>query len=218
MKYHSAPLRQLGCLLIAALPIGIAAAGPVFGFQNITNNKLTDAAIGEDQLTVELIDFGGGQVEFLFRNSGPEASSIARIYFDDNASVLSTPMGFTDIVGNVHFSQFASPPDLPGGDEVGFNVTSGLLADSDPPPVHNGINPGEQLGVTLLGNYTDTLNALNSGDLRIGIHVIGFAGGGSESFITNGGKTPPGIVPAPGAAGLVLTGMGSLLAARRKLR
>lgn len=218
MKHYSISLRLLSCLFVVTLPIGIAAAQPIFGFQNITNNNATDAAIGEDQLSVELIDFGGGQVEFLFRNTGLEDNSIARIYFEDSLSVLSEPMGFTSIAGTVNFAQFASPPDLPGGNEVGFNVTSGLLADSNPPIIHNGVNPGETLGVTLFGDYTDTLDALNSGDLRIGIHVIGFGSGGSESFINNGGGTPPGVIPAPGAAGLALVGLGSTLAARRKLR
>jgi hypothetical protein len=85
----------------------------------------------------------------------------------------------------------------------------------------NGVNPGEFLTViwSLLGGvtYSDVIAALNlggdqSGSLRIGIHVQGFANGGSESFV-NATPTP---VPVP-AAGLLLMGaLGALTVARRR--
>ena len=51
--------------------------------------------------------------------------------------------------------------------------------------------------------FQDVLNALNDGSFRIGLHMISYASGGSESFINNR-PTPP--VPAPGA--LLLATMG----------
>lgn len=215
MKRIRTQMLSLGCLLGLVLAGGSVVAGPIFGFENITNNNAGDAAIGEAQLTVELIDLGGGQVEFLFRNSGSAASSITEIYFDDgNPGVLSAPMGFTDIVGNVAFSQFATPPVLSGGADIGFVVTPGLSADSDAGSggvMAHGVNPGEQLGLTLFGDLSDIESMLMSGDLRIGLHVIGFASGGSESFV-NGIS----VVPAPSAALLVLVGLGTMLAKKRK--
>ncbi|MFP3326110.1 hypothetical protein R0K05_23955, partial [Planococcus sp. SIMBA_160] len=80
------------------------------------------------------------------------------------------------------------------------NTSAGFLADSDPAVQPNGVNPGETLGVifdlqTGLG-YQDVVDAIAlsqtnpsadlTGGLRIGIHVQGFTGGGSESFVNNG--------------------------------
>jgi hypothetical protein len=81
----------------------------------------------------------------------------------------------------------------------------------------NGINPGEWLKVRFalqsgktFSSVTNELNPANP-DLRVGIHVQGFASGGSESFVA---------VPTPTsfAGGLAIMGMvgaGQLLRRRR---
>lgn len=72
------------------------------------------------------------------------------------------------------------------------------------------MNPGESLGVLfdlLAGvTYADTLVAMVTGELRIGIHVQGFASGGSESFI-NPPLEPPATVPVPAAVWLFGSGL-----------
>ena len=71
------------------------------------------------------------------------------------------------------------------------------------------------MGVT----YDDTVAALDGGtDLRIGIHVQGFDGGGSESFINNGddggdddgGGEEGGGVPEPGSLALLGAGLAAV--------
>lgn len=207
-------------LVTAALvaPAG-ALAGMTYSFVNITNNNVTDAANGEAQLFVDVNDLGGSEVLFTFRNTGPEAMSITDVYFDDGALLDIARLIDADENGGdagVDFSEGASPGDLPGGNAVNFNTTAGFLADSDPPAQPNGVNPGESLGVvfTLQGGqgYTDVINALALaqtdptndlvGGLRIGIHVQGFDGGGSESFVNNGHT----MIPLP--ATLLLLGCG----------
>ena len=186
-------------------------AAPTYSFVNITNNDGGNAAIGEAQLLVELNDVGGNQVEFAFTNSGPEASSITDIYFEDGG--LLGIVSIDDSFAGVEFSQYASPPELPGANNASppFQTQAGLSADSDAPAQPNGVNPGEWLGVTfgIVGGQTfsDIIDNLESGELRVGIHVQGFSNGGSESFI-NGGPIdgPAPVVPAPGA--LVLSGIG----------
>ncbi len=189
----------------------MAQAGVTYGFYNITSNNLVDAMNGEAQLSV-FVEAGPGanQVYFQFSNTGPNAMSITDVYFDDG-----TLLGIASITNGsgVSFSQNASPPNLPGGNNItpAFQVTAGFSADSNPPAQPNGVNPGETLTIVfnLLGGFTfaDTINALNTpGDvLRIGIHVQGFAGGGSESFVNT---------PTPGALGLL--GLAGLVAARRR--
>ena len=202
-------------LLLISLPVHAA----LFGFTNITNNNPDDAAIGEAQLFVDVTDPGESRVLFWFTNIGLDSCSIADVYFDDGtlleiASLIDADNG----VGghpDVDFTQFANPKDLPGGENITPHfdtTTTGFSADSDSPPVHNGVNPGEYLGILFnlqSGNiFSDVLANLGTGNLRIGIHVQGFESGGSESFIN--------AVPTPSTVFLLGSGLIGLVALRRK--
>ena len=191
-------------ILAFALFCASVEAGPTYSFIHIVESgdgptQLADGAIGEGQLFLEVNDPNpsDGQIDFIFTNIGPEASSITDVYFDDGtllsiASITNTP-------SLVQFSQLASPPDLPGGNNLlpPFVTTLGFSADSDPPTEPFGINPGESLGITFDlqsgGVLNDVIDELASGVLRIGIHVQGYDSGGSESFVNSG------VIPAPGA-------------------
>lgn len=180
-----------------------------FGFYNITNNDPGDAAIGEAQLFVDVSDDYADQVLFTFRNTGPYASAISEVYFDDG-----TLFDIANIINNppdVLFVQDASPPELPGANLIDppFETTLGFLAESEPPPSQTGVNPGEEVGILFDlhagGTYQDVVNELYSGTLRIGVHVIGFDCGGSESFVN---------VPEP--ATIALLGFGGLVFLRKR--
>lgn len=221
------PLVGLLAVLALALAPGKASAQllTTLSFFNITNNNPINAAAGEAQLFVDVIDAGSGMITFTFRNVGPAASSIVDIYFDDNNGLLLGPPVIVEGPGTMFSSGAVAPPDLPGGNTASppFVATTSLSADSDPPSQPNGVNPGEfvSLTYTLTGSIAALLADLTDGDLRIGIHVQGFGDGGSESFINN----PPGVTPPPGAgipepASVVLAGLGlcflSLVARRRR--
>ncbi len=181
-------------------------AGPVYSFVDITDPGSENALIGETQLFMEVLPGANpAQVQFWFTNTGPEASSITDVYFDDG--VL---LGISSVVNGpgVSFTPPATPGNLPGGMSVTppFVTTGSFSADSDPPVQPNGVNPGEELGILFSlqpgGTYADVLDELASTDLRVGLHVQGFACGDSQSFI-NG----PSPVPAPGAILLALMGV-----------
>lgn len=209
---------HLGCLrfvlTLLALSIGASPAAAVtMGFDCLTGNSAVHCATGEEQLSVELSDQGGGVVRFHFRNAGPLASSISEVYFDDGSL-----LGLSSVIDGpgVDFEPDASPPNLPGGENAvpPFEVTEGFLAQATPSPALNGVGPSEwvKIDFTLQGVQTldDVLDELATGELRIGIHVIGFESGGSESFV----NTP---IPEP-STGLLLAGGLIGLGLRRQRR
>jgi hypothetical protein len=218
LKRRSMMVFGLGVLLLGVA--GPVLADSVYGFFNITANSVADAAIGEAQLSVTVSDPGAGQVLFRFDNSGPAASSITDVYFDDGT--LLGIASLSDSGAGVAFSTGSSPPNLPGGNSMSepFETTAGFSADSDPPVQPKGVNPGEWLEVLfdlLPGmSFGDVIDALEQGagdgGLRIGIHVQGFASGGSESFV----NTP--MIPLPPALLLGLSGLSGLGLVRRVRR
>lgn len=213
MLLFSSARSRVWAVGLSALAVGMTSsasfAGGTYGFpMSCTNNVAGDVAIGIAQLSVNVTNPGGGQIDFTFLNSGPAACSITDLYWDDGAL-----LGIATIFNGpgTSFSQGASPPDLPGGNNCSppFQASAGFTADSNPPAQPNGVNPGEWVTVrfNLIGGFTfaDAINQLNDGTVRIGIHVQGFASGGSESF----------VIPSPGPAAL---GLISLAAAGRRRR
>src|SRR5690606_237384 len=85
---------RVGAAVLVAgigLAAGAAQAGPTYSFVKFRTNSEPDVS---SQMTVELnadvsllgiSPRGANQVDFTFRNSGPLASSIADIYFDDGS-------------------------------------------------------------------------------------------------------------------------------------
>jgi hypothetical protein len=197
--------------IVIAASAGSAQAGITYGFKAITANAAANVAAGEAQLAVEVSDTGSNHVLFTFTNSGPVASSITDVYFEKGP--LSKISSIDDTCAGVEFSKGATPPNPPGYNTLtpSFVTSSGLSADSDSPIQPNGVNPGEYLGITCNlkagKTFTDVLNDLDDGDMRIAVHVQGFPNGGSEAFVTRGYDRPS--VPAPGA--LLLGGLGTSL-------
>jgi hypothetical protein len=205
-------LRMMGLMALVIFSFTHQANAEVYSFSCITANDAGDCAIGESQLSVELTDAGSGLVDFTFTNNGSNDSTISEIYFDDG-----TLLGIASIASpsGVAFSQGATPPDLPGGNAVGFDVTAGFLADADNPAPKKGVNAGGGDWVTITialingKTFSDTVDAMGT-DLRIGVHVINFDSGGSESFIA------PSAVPVPAAAWLFGSALITLVGLKRK--
>lgn len=209
--------------------VALAVASSTYGFVGVTNTSSADTTLGVDSLFVEVIDLGLDssntyQVAFKFTNNTSSAS-LTDVYFDDG-----TLLGIASISGSgdgVKFSDQGNvaPPNLPGGDNLDpkFVTTAGFSADSDPPVTSNGVSSGEWLTVifNLQPNkdYASVIDALTLsngggvGDLRIGLHVQGFYGGGGESFVNSASPVPEARTYVMMLAGLGLVGF---MAARRR--
>ena len=180
-----------------------------YSFNCITNNSATDCGTGEAQFALSVTNVAG-VVNFQFTNSGPSASSVTDIYFDWTSGTYALTQGvLTDSGTGVSFSWGASPPNLPGGNSIGFSAD--LAADSNNPTQPMGVNPGEWLNIAFT-SQADLIAGLNSGGLHVGIHTQGYAGGGSESLVV----TP---IPEPETYAMLLVGLTLLgFKVRRRIR
>lgn len=214
-------MRKLSLLVCGIVLAGVvSSAQAAVSFSLLTSNGNSNVA---SQLSADVINLGPGQVGFKFTNNVGIASSITDIYFDDGTLLgIST---ISDSGGGVAFTAPATPGDLPGGNAANpdFEVTKGFSADSDSPVSQNGIDSASewvQINFNLINSktYADTLAALVTGELRIGLHVqaIGQTGG-SDSYINNpgGGQEE---VPEPTTLGIWAIGLACSAIARARYR
>jgi hypothetical protein len=213
-------LKRLFVCLLAVAAISLsskeaAASEFTFNFDCITGNLATDCSVLERQLevTISTSSSTDSTVDFLFTNSGPDASSITDIYFQDPAPSLLDKYSVA-IVGSdgVSFDNKCRPGDLPGG--TGFTTT--YCADSNAPTQQNGVDATGDEWLRLTYEYTGdgdalaaVIDAIAAGTFSIGIHVQGFSGGGSESGV---------LTSVPEPASILLLGTGAVAAALSRRR
>ncbi len=201
----------IGMMFLAS---SIAYAMP-YGFQNITNNSSTNAAIGEATLSLDVTG-ASNQISFEFLNSGPQACVITQIYLylpSESAYSLTFLTFETDNPSTVRYRLGASPGHLPGGPQNPYFAAS----PRNPQPTY-GIGPDENLFINFSisnGVFADVLSALDNETLRVGIHVQSFENGGSESFMND---TPTAPVPEPTTLLLLGSGLIGFAGFRRKIK
>jgi len=193
--------------------IGSPAAAVEFeAFTCITNNDAGDCAIGTTQLSATVVQSGGDAV-LMISMTGPQAGVVEQIFIE-SSFVTAISFQASTATGVVAFGTGQVGGNLPGGAMVGFDEVFNIAADDPAPSNGIGRHPQDdvspQTGAFLLsltgGDFSDLLT-----DLRIGVHVIGYSSGDSESFIS----TP---IPEPGTFALLATGLLGLATAGRRNR
>ena len=195
--------------LVLALSASPLQAAFVYQFEIFTDNGGYNDDPGVD-VFMEVFN-GEGIASFKFFNDSTITSSITNIYFDDG-SLLGIDT-ITNSAG-VSFSK-DGPANIPGADllEPDFVADREFNIGADPPPYHNGVNnppPDEWVQVTFNlingGTIDDVIDELNSGALRVGIHIQGFEDGSSESAVA---------VPEP--ASIFMLGLGVFALRKKRL-
>jgi hypothetical protein len=180
-----------GCLTLAAP----ASSLPLESFRCVTENRSSDCGIAEGQLFGEVLDAGSGEALLTLLNSGPEAAVIAAIYIESSVVIRITGDGFTSE---------GAPPLLPG---AGGSFDVAAMVAAQPPPPVTGIGAGETgmfvLSLAEGASFDDLM-----GDLRVGVHVIAFASGGSEGLVSQ-------PVPEPTTVAMGLLGLAAAMLGRR---
>ncbi len=198
-------------LIIAVLAVCTAHA-VTYDFEVFTDNGEHYSEL--DGLYVDVTN-GDGYVDFTFYNDSSVQSSVTGIYFDDGTlfdidSITNGP--------GTDFTYPQTPGNLPGGGQLvpPFEASRQFNAGAVNPVPMKGINEGDTLNEWVTINFTlrgsgtldDVIAELNSGVLRIGLHIIAIGGdSSSESAI---------LVPEPATMGLL--GLGGLLLMRRRRR
>lgn len=197
----------------------------IYGFYPITDNNPTNADAVAPQLFVRVFD-GEDMAKFEYTNIGPYNCSITEIYYDDGSlfgleTIIDKDNGGHPLVD--FKSERVTPGNLPGGSAVGFYADIEFSVDA--------VSPAPQWGVEAISPYDQWLELdfdlldmeppatvenvfaeLDSGVLRIGLHVSsidGPGGTGSESFINN-------PYPVPEPAMMLLVGLGGMALIRKR--
>ena len=175
---------------VAAVSAVSAAPASAFSFSNIAGGDTSgDSYVNNFTYTVTS---QGSAVRFDIFNSGNNVAApnmfISKVFFDDNG-YLSAPSLYGTNVGEVSFSGGPSNAQLPQG---GNDFTTDYVFSRNPGGGNvGGIQGAESFPVSFRGNYVNVIAALNSGALRVGLHVQGLPNGQSDSYISSNTQDTP---------------------------
>jgi hypothetical protein len=212
------PLNLVKSLLavagVAALSAVSAAPASAFSFSNIAGGDTPgDAYVNSFSFDVFNL---GSSVLFNIKNYGNAAAPsmfISKVLFDDNG-YLSAPSANVGNIGEVAFSGGASKDQLPqGGNKF---TTDYAFSRNTGAGNAFGVQAGESLGLRFTGNYNNVIYALNSGALKLGLHVQALPNGQSDSYLSSSsGNTQDTPEPLTMLAAGAAVGFGTMFKKQR---
>ena len=155
-----------------------------FSFGNIFGGDTVGDAY-QNSFNFDVTENGLNSVLFNISNSGNAAASsmfIGKVLFDDNG-YLSNAVANVNNTGNVAFSGGAGSDQLPQGG-TGFTTDYAFTRNNGGGNQY-AVQGSESLGVSFTGNYANVIAALNSGSLKLGLHVQALPGGASDSYLSS---------------------------------
>lgn len=210
--------KTLATIGFSALTVSAAslASAPAyaasFGFNNITGGDNFGDGLATG-FSMDVTDAGSGNVLFKIFNNTGVANFIGQVYFDDSG-FLSGPTPNQSNVGVVNFASGGN--NLPQGANLNPNFVADFGFDRGNGAGNaDGVQTGEALGIQFTGNFTNIINAINAGTLRVGLHVQGIGTADkSDSFVSG---PPSTAIPTPALLpGVIGVGLG-LLRKRQQL-
>jgi len=198
---------------VTALSALSAAPASAFSFGNIVGGDTPGDAY-QSSFTFDVIN-QGASVLFNISNSGNAAASsmfISKVLFDDNG-YLSAPRANVGNIGTVAFTGGAGKDQLPQGGK-GFTTDYAFTRDTGRGNQW-GVQGGETLGLSFTGNYANVVSALNSGALKLGLHVQALPKGASDSYISSSGNTENTPEPLTMLAAGAAVGFGTMFKKQR---
>lgn len=199
---------------IAAISAMSAAPASAFSFSNITGGATYGDAF-VNSFSFDVTQLGASSVLFNVSNGGNASAAsmfIAGVFFDDGG-LLSNGVAVNN--GTAAFGSDQGSSNLPQGNIVGFTTDHSFFSDNGNGNQW-GVQGNESIGFSFTGNYNTVVSALNSGALRLGLHVQALPGNKSDTFLSasagNSQNTPePLTMLAAGAA----VGFGSMFKKQR---
>ncbi|MES2500994.1 MAG: VPLPA-CTERM sorting domain-containing protein [Pseudomonadota bacterium] len=191
--------------VVLQLALGSAVAfASTYSFTGVNANEVNVSS----QLSLDVTQVGN-VVDFKFINAaGGTNVFIGAVYFDFLGADLISSLTQTGQLGTVSFKTDVTPNGaFPEGNTINFiNDDADAVKDG---AATNGVNIGEYLILTAVLNPNANIDdLLASGGLRVGLHVQGYATGGSDSYVN--------AVPLPAAGWLFGSALVGLMGLRRR--
>lgn len=221
----SAP-RLLAALLAGATLFGASAASAFtyydFAFGNITNQS---PQVG-NLLNLQVSD-DPSAVFFRVQNLADPSTNmfIDSVWFDWKTPASLSGLAFSSAQSSsgVQYDPPGQPGDPPGSNKPSLNWSTDAGFQPHSHDNSDAIRGGQTGAFTASASLSDVKTWLDSGALRLAIHVQGIPNGSSDTYVTynNGsdGPNPPASVPVPAAVWLFGSALAGFmtLSNRRKL-
>lgn len=200
--------------ILAALVFSSHASAMMYGFDCFTNNNAANCSGTDSIFSLAVAQDNPGEVTFTISHASSmgDTGEITEVYFDGAVANLGTyissaPSWNTTVnPGNLPSQNTATPAFV-----TDFSLDSDFTGQTPDAPILPGGSLDIVFALLTMTTFNDVIDAIESGSLRLGLHVRSIELDridSSESFVSN--------VPIPAAVWLMGAGLLGLLGIGRK--